>query len=599
MIILRCLKLNIVIIMALSITLPLMSSMPSKKNSQFLSNNELYELTNNSSESYVYCDKTHSKIVDFIAEVSLLDKDHSSPLWQLKKHIEDGFVIGRKEYILDALTHADMIINKSFSSEVIEYLQEMLHTLLDQLIIGQLDLTPSQINNQAEKRSSIDLTIPVTISSEIVSTVTPEVIPATVSPIIPEAISDEFNDLITDESSRTKTISVKSKVKFLKNVKFKEHAKFEHYVSFHGNVKFRQNVEIDGILSATDETISGTLSVNEAAIESLDVGCDLTVGCNINLNNSINPAIGNVLKDGASFIHNFGNDNTFIGVDAGNFSMSGGANTGAGAFVLESNINGSLNTASGLAALAGNQTGSVNTSCGAISLVNNTLGNANTAIGFISMVSNTTGNANTACGLASLRSNVIGNANTAIGIGALHFSTGDRNIGLGAHAGHSLTIGNDNVYIAADGASSESGIIRIGTDSTHVDTYIQGIYNTAVSSGLPVQIDVSGHLGTMPSTQTVKKNIADMSVESEGIYNLRPVTFSYKSDVNNTLEYGLLAEEVEKIFPSLIAYDRDGKPFSVRYQSLPILMLNEMQKQHALIQALIKRIAMLEKARIN
>lgn len=581
-------RFRVIMIITLLITLPLVSS-PYK--SQCLSEDEWYELINNSSESYVSCDRNRSKIIDFIAEASLLDEDHNSPLWQLKKHIENGFVVGRKEYILDALAHADMVINKSFSLDTIEHLQEVLNSILDQLNIGQLDLIPSQISNSSQEVSSVNSAKNLTIIPVKMPVITT---PSTISSIIPEETSNEFSALVSDESPRARTISVRQKVKFLKDVKFKEHAKFEHYASFHGNVKFRQNVEIDGILSATDEVISGTLSVAEEVI-----GCDLTVGCNINMNNSINPAVGNVLKDGVSFIHNFGNENTFIGIDAGNFSMNGGANTGIGAFALESNNSGSLNTASGLAALADNQTGSVNTACGALAMVNNIFGNANTAVGFISMVNNTSGNANTAYGLASLRSNLTGNANTAIGIGTLHFSTGSRNVGLGAHAGSSLTIGNDNIYIAADGASSESGIIRIGTDTTHVDTYIQGIYNTAISGGLPVQIDVSGHLGTMPSTQAMKKNIADISVESEGIYDLRPVTFSYKTDAHNTKEYGLLAEEVEKIFPSLIAYDRNGKPFSVRYQNLPVLMLNEMQKQHALIQALVKRVAALEKERMN
>lgn len=570
----------IVMSMIFLITLPSVSLSSSQYKSQFLSEDELYELMNNSSESYVSCERARSKIIDFIAEASLLDEDYNSPLWQLKKHIENGFLIGRKEYILDALAHADMVINKSFSLDIIDHLQEMLHSILDQLNIGHLDLIPAQTDNSSQEAPAahstknpriISIKIPAIAASSDIAAITPEV------------PSDEFIEFISDESPRAKTISVKNKVKFLKDVKFKEHAKFEHYASFHGNVKFRQNVEIDGTLSVADEVI----------------GCDLTVGCNINMNNSIDSAVGNILKDGDRFIHNFGNENTFIGIDAGNFFMNGGANTGLGAFALESNNNGNLNTAAGLAALADNQTGSVNTACGALAMVNNLFGNANTAVGFISMVSNSSGNANTAYGLASLRSNITGNANTAIGIGTLHFSTGNRNVGLGAHAGSSLVIGNDNIYIAADGASSESGIIRIGTDTTHVDTYIQGIYNTAISGGLPVQIDVSGHLGTMPSTQIMKKNIADISVESEGIYNLRPVTFSYKTDANNTKEYGLLAEEVEKIFPSLIAYDRDGKPFSVRYQSLPVLMLNEMQKQHALIQALIKRVAALEKKRKN
>jgi hypothetical protein len=197
-------------------------------------------------------------------------------------------------------------------------------------------------------------------------------------------------------------------------------------------------------------------------------------------------------------------------------------------------------------------------------------------------------------GVAALQSNTGGNQNTAVGQNALQLSlTGNNNLALGANAGHSLVTGSNNIYIASDAVfGTENNVTRIAN-----------VYGTTTTNptGAIVYVSIDGQLGTATSTRKAKHNIEDMNDESAVIYNLRPVTFAYNQDASETKQYGLIAEEVEAVSSDLILRDKNGDLYSVRYDALTPLMLNEMQKQYhellnhkALIAQLAERLDALE-----
>jgi len=196
------------------------------------------------------------------------------------------------------------------------------------------------------------------------------------------------------------------------------------------------------------------------------------------------------------------------------------------------------------------------------------------------------GGLNTALGFDALRSNTTGRFNTATGIAALdNNTTGSRNIAIGAGAGLNVTTGSNNIHIGNEGDAADSAMIRIGTVGTQTSTSIAGIFGAQVlGRGMPVEVNNDGHLGTVLSSRRVKDDIRDMDGASEGLGKLRPVTFRYKAEPasgSRPLEYGLIAEEVAEIYPELVVRDTDGQPAGVRYNVLPAMLLNEVQKQHA------------------
>ena len=414
-------------------------------------------------------------------------------------------------------------------------LSAILQEELSQLIhdVKQVYLNHKSLNsNQIEQ-------INTTISS-VIDAVTAGKLTIDVQTILAGTTRDLSFDQ-DNESLRVQTLKLREKLYALESAKFFK------------DVEFKKDVEIEGSLTVTDLVVLNcvdNLCINNLSVDNEIINCDLTVGCNINMNDSINPAVGNIFKNGDSFIHNFGTNNTFLGVEAGNFSMSGRYNTGTGAFALTSNQDGFYNTASGLTALAANQNGSVNVAIGAIALVSNIDEDANTAIGFISMPSNIGGNGNTAVGIASLVNNTFGDDNTAIGAGALstnttgnnntaigenalELSTGSGNVALGVNAGSALTTGNNNIYIAHGGVSSESNTTRIGLAQTR--TFVAGVYGITTGSAttLPVIVDLNGQLGTAPSSRRFKHSIQDMNADSANIYHLDPVSFVYNGDATN------------------------------------------------------------------
>ena len=289
------------------------------------------------------------------------------------------------------------------------------------------------------------------------------------------------------------------------------------------------------------------------------------------------------------------NLNTFLGDDALLNNTTGQTNVAIGSGELFSNTTGSSNTAVGDVALYHNTTGVGNVVVGGNSLEFNTTADANTATGFFALWLNTTGSENTATGDAALAYNTTGNNNTACGVSALeHNDTGSNNIALGHSAG-TLTTGDNNIDIGNEGfggVGGESGVIRMGTEGTHTATYIAGIRGTPLANGAAVGVGITadGQLGVRTSSARFKEAIKPMDKASEAIFSLRPVTFRYKKDRAAVPQFGLVAEEVAKVNPDLVARDVEGKPFTVRYDEINAMLLNEFLKASRQIDAQQKQI---------
>jgi len=259
------------------------------------------------------------------------------------------------------------------------------------------------------------------------------------------------------------------------------------------------------------------------------------------------------------------------------------------------NNTGTDNTAIGFDALFSNTTGSWNTAAGDFVLYSNTTGLHNTASGSGALESNREGGGNTANGFEALGSTT-GSSNTGIGYQALAFnSRGTNNIALGASAGINLTTGSDNIHIGNFGVPGESKRIRIGTSGTQTKTFIAGISGVTVASGVGVIIGTNGQLGTVVSSERFKDSIQPMDKASEAILALKPVTFRYKHelDPNGIPQFGLVAEQVEKVNPDLVARDEQGKPYTVRYDAVNAMLLNEFLKEHRTVQEQKETIAQL------
>jgi hypothetical protein len=299
-----------------------------------------------------------------------------------------------------------------------------------------------------------------------------------------------------------------------------------------------------------------------------------------------------------------GSQNTASGINALLNNTTGSNNTGNGANTLLNNTTGSQNMANGANALFFNTTGSGNTATGAFALVQNTTGINNTANGFDALLSNTTGSGNTVNGAFALRSNTTGfnstangqgalssnttgGSNTADGWHALHSNTtGASNIALGFNAGGNLTTGSNNIDVGNVGVAGEASHIRIGTKGTQTNTFIAGISGVTVAGGVGVIVGTNGQLGTTTSSVRFKEAIKPMDDASEAILSLQPVTFRYKHelDPDGIPQFGLIAEQVEKVNPDLVVRDADGKLNTVRYEAVNAMLLNEFLKEHRTVQ---------------
>ena len=301
-----------------------------------------------------------------------------------------------------------------------------------------------------------------------------------------------------------------------------------------------------------------------------------------NTTNSFNTAIG-----AGTLIANTADANTATGAGALLSNTTGGGNTANGALALFNNTQGEGNTANGDEALFNNTTGISNTATGDHALFSNTA-NANTANGAAALLSNTIGHFNTATGFSALSANITGDGNTAIGHYALAATTGSGNTALGTNAGFALTTGVNNIDIGVGvvGVAGESNTIRIGANLPQTPgasaCHIGGIYN---QSGDPatmtaVGIDATGKLATVLSSRRFKHDIKPMDKASEALLGLKPVTFHYKSDAKNTPCFGLIAEEVAEVNPDLVVRNKDGDIYTVRYDQVNAMLLNEFLKAH-------------------
>jgi Chaperone of endosialidase len=267
---------------------------------------------------------------------------------------------------------------------------------------------------------------------------------------------------------------------------------------------------------------------------------------------------------------NTADQNTATGTTALYSNTTGFGNTANGAFALFSNTTGSDNTATGTNALILNTIGNSNTADGVSALANTTTGQLNTAVGASALLSNTTGNSNTANGVSALANDTTGQLNTAIGASALLNNTiGSNNIALGVGAGSNIVTASDTICIGIAGVDVTDGC------------YIGHVFEEPVSSDfLFMYIDSNGKVGTQASSRRFKNDIKPMDKASEAILSLKPVTFHYKNDAKCSPRFGLIAEEVADVDPNLVALDKEGKPYTVRYDQVDAMLLNEFLKEH-------------------
>src|SRR5262245_3168740 len=351
-----------------------------------------------------------------------------------------------------------------------------------------------------------------------------------------------------------------------------------------------------------DPLVSNTTGVANTAIGSAALQNNTT--------GSFNTAVGS----GALVDNQTGLSNTAIGFQT-LVDNIGSNNTATGSQALWRNTTGNNNNAYGETALMSNTTGPFNNAFGNGALASNTTGDRNTAIGEGAMTTSTTGYQNTAVGVSALRNNSTGfynvaigqdacnlngsgsgntgvgwqallsnraNNSTAVGMDALVHSTGSNNVGLGVNAGANLTAGNFNIDIGAPGVAGESRRIRIGTAGTQHAAFIVGIRGATVPSGVGVIVGPNHQLGTVQSSKRFKEAIKPMDKASEAILALKPVTFRYKKelDPDKIPQFGLVAEDVEKVNPDLVVRDGEGKVYSVRYDAVNAMLLNEFLKEH-------------------
>ena len=228
--------------------------------------------------------------------------------------------------------------------------------------------------------------------------------------------------------------------------------------------------------------------------------------------------------------------------------------------------------------------GSDNTASGYGALYSNTTGSHNTGSGYQALFSDSTGTEDAAFGYKALYSNTTGNDNTAVGNEALYATTGSNNVALGYHTGINLTTGSNDIDIGNAGVAAESGVIRIGTAGTQTRTFVAGIDNSQIT-GAAVYITSSGQLGVLASSERYKTAITPMGENTTKLQRLRPVTFHLKTEPKGAVQYGLIAEEVDKVYPELVIRDENGTIEGVRYDELAPMLLNEYQKQRLAIAA--------------
>jgi hypothetical protein len=340
-----------------------------------------------------------------------------------------------------------------------------------------------------------------------------------------------------------------------------------------------------------------------------------------NTTGDYNTAVG----DSALYANTAGEENTAIGFEAltdntaGSNNVANGyqalhnnttsdGNVAVGYQALQNGLNVNNGVANGFSVAVGYQalqhstadSGAVAVGASALqtdtAINNNNLDGGhcdNTAIGYIALTKNS-GLENTAVGawtLGSYSENT-GNGNTAVGSWALsgYYGnlTGSNNVALGYLAGSTITSGNNNIDIGNEGVAGDNNAIRIGNPGTQSTTIIAGIWEGSLpgTQGTPVYVDAGGHLGTVKSSARFKEDIKSMADASEALYALRPVTFRYRPAIDPTgaPQFGLVAEEVDQVEPDLVVRDNKNQVYTVRYEAVNAMLLNEFLKEHRTVE---------------
>ena len=267
----------------------------------------------------------------------------------------------------------------------------------------------------------------------------------------------------------------------------------------------------------------------------------------------------------------------------------------AGAVCQEGCLTGE-NTVLGEDALPGVTTGTENVALGYDALQDTTSGLNNTATGHSALASNIAGFNNTGLGWHAALITT-GNSNTAVGCDALNGNTsGSENIAIGHRAAINLTTGSNNITIGNVGVVGESNTIRIGSTGAQSATFVAGIRGVAIAGAQPIGVNAAGQLGVRASAARFKEAIKPMDKASEAILSLHPVSFRYKNELDpkGVPQFGLVAEEVAKVNPDLVVADDQGKPFTVRYEEINAMLLNEFLKEHRKVEAQDNKVQQLE-----
>ncbi len=344
----------------------------------------------------------------------------------------------------------------------------------------------------------------------------------------------------------------------------------------------------------TNALFNLTTGINNTAVGANALFHDTTGGYNAafgsralenNITGAFNMAVGT-----QALFNNTASTNLAVGFRTLFFNTTGHDLTGVGAGALFKNTTGAFNTAIGAAALNSNTIGASNTATGRQALLKNITGSFNTANGVNALQNNVTGSNNTGLGVQALDFNTAGSFNTAIGFGALDGPTGSFNTALGFNSGINLTTGSFNIDIGNVGVPAESSTIRIGNSVLQIRAFIAGIrgVTTGNANAVNVVIDSDGQLGTVSSSRRYKKEVKAMEQASEAILGLKPVTFHYKSDSTGTPQFGLIAEEVAEVNPDLVVRDENGEIYTVRYDAVNAMLLNEFLKEHCKVEKLTK-----------
>jgi hypothetical protein len=140
--------------------------------------------------------------------------------------------------------------------------------------------------------------------------------------------------------------------------------------------------------------------------------------------------------------------------------------------------------------------------------------------------------------------------------------------------------------------AGESNTIRIGTSGNQTKAFLAGVSGvTTGGTAVPVLVDENGQLGVTSSSRRFKRDIGTLGAGAvDALMRLLPVSFRYRPSIVHgpwPLQYGLIAEEVAKTYPDLVAYGRDGKPNAIAYQELPALLIAAFQRQQREINALL------------